>query len=342
MSLPAQEIVVESRNPTLSVVSPSAVDRRWLRRYAKFVVAAVVFLIFMGALVKSHEAGLAVPDWPTSYGDNMFLFPPSQWVGGVWYEHVHRLVASGIGMLTLILALWLGFAEKRRSVRWLGYGALGLVIVQGILGGVTVLYGLPAAVSVSHGVIAQTFLCLTILIAYTQSREFTRPRETPLRSTLFLLGGGTTLLVYIQLIIGAIMRHSESGLAIPDFPLMGGMALPTFSDQMLDTVNQMRSELMLPAATIPQVVVHFAHRVGAIVVTAAVLITAGFALRKGMSSVIKRSAAYLILAVLFQALLGVATVLSVKEPLTTSFHVVIGAVLLGLSFLLTLRAFPRS
>jgi cytochrome c oxidase assembly protein subunit 15 len=92
----------------------------------------VSLLILTGALVTSHDAGLSVPDWPTSYGENMFLFPPSLWIGPIFYEHVHRLIASGVGALTVILAVWIGWVDGRRWVRWLGYAALGAVIVQGL------------------------------------------------------------------------------------------------------------------------------------------------------------------------------------------------------------------
>ena len=116
-----------------------------LHRFAKFVVACTVLLILAGSLVTSHDAGLSVPDWPTSYGWNMFTFPPSMWVGNILYEHGHRLIASTVGFLTIVLAVWLWLAEPRRWLRWLGVAALGAVVAQGLLGGLTVLFFLPAA-----------------------------------------------------------------------------------------------------------------------------------------------------------------------------------------------------
>src|SRR6186713_3191317 len=109
-----------------------------------------VLLIAAGGMVTSTDSGLSVPDWPTTYGWNMFTFPPSKWVGGIFYEHGHRLIASTVGFLTILLALWLWFGETRRWVRWLGVTALAAVIVQGVLGGITVLYFLPPAVSIAH------------------------------------------------------------------------------------------------------------------------------------------------------------------------------------------------
>src|SRR6188768_102791 len=122
----------------------------WLHRYAKLVSAATVLLIVAGGLVTSTGSCLAVPDWPTSYGWNMFTFPMRHMVGGIFYEHGHRLIASGGGCLTIILALWLWRAESRPWLRKLGFAALGAVILQGLLGGLTVLFFLPTPVSTAH------------------------------------------------------------------------------------------------------------------------------------------------------------------------------------------------
>ena len=130
----------------------------WLHRYAKFVSAATVLLLVAGGLVTSTGSGLAVPDWPTSYGWNMFTFPMKHMVGGIFYEHGHRLIASGVGFLTIVLAIWIWRAEARRWMRVLGFTALAAVCVQGLLGGITVLYFLPTAVSTAHAGLAQMFL----------------------------------------------------------------------------------------------------------------------------------------------------------------------------------------
>ena len=142
-----------------------------LHRFAKLVVACTVLLILAGSLVTSHDAGLSVPDWPTSYGWNMFTFPPSMWVANIFYEHGHRLIASTVGSLTIILAMWLWLADPRPWLRWFGVAALGAIIAQGVLGGLTVLLFLPAPVSTAHAGLAEIFFCMTVAIAL-----FTSPR----------------------------------------------------------------------------------------------------------------------------------------------------------------------
>src|SRR4029077_4018027 len=111
----------------------------WPHRLAVVLVCATFPLLFIGGLVTSKGAGLAVPDWPTTFGYNMFLYPWSKMVGNIFYEHSHRLVASFVGLLTLALAFLLWFRERRTWMRWLGVGALGLVMAQGILGGLRVI-----------------------------------------------------------------------------------------------------------------------------------------------------------------------------------------------------------
>src|SRR5882762_5258748 len=136
-----------------------------LHRFSKLVVASTVLLILAGSLVTSHDAGLSVPGLPTSYGWNMFTFPPSMWVANILYEHGHRLIASGVGFLAIIMAVWLWLAEPRRWLRWFGVAALGSVVAQGVLGGLTVLFFLPAAISTAHAGLAEIFFCMTVAIA---------------------------------------------------------------------------------------------------------------------------------------------------------------------------------
>src|SRR5579864_7455307 len=142
-------------------------ERFWLHRYATLLAVCTLFLVVAGASVTSHQAGLSVPDWPLSYGQVM---PPM--VGGVRWEHGHRLVATFVGMLTTGLAIWLAVAEQRRWMRKLGWIALAAVIVQGVLGGLTVLLLLPPAVSISHACLAQLFFSTTVAIAIFTSRPW--------------------------------------------------------------------------------------------------------------------------------------------------------------------------
>src|SRR5262249_28280866 len=127
---------------------------RAMHRFSKFLAACTILLILAGSLVTSNDAGLSVPDWPTSYGWSMFTFPPSMWVANIFSDPSHRLIASSVGFLTIVPAVWLGIAEPRRWLRWLGVGALGAVIAQGLLGGLTVIFFLPPAVSPAHAGLA--------------------------------------------------------------------------------------------------------------------------------------------------------------------------------------------
>lgn len=319
-----------------------------LRIFSKLVCFSVVLLIFKGALVTSNDAGLAVPDWPTSYGENMFLFHPSKWVGIIFYEHVHRLIASFVGFLTLVLTIWVLFVENRKWVKVLTVCALLAVITQGILGGLTVIYLLPTAVSSAHAVLAQTFFIMTIIIAYSQSKElqtrawnYSQDSSRYFRKALFFCG-----LIYLQLMIGAVMRHSQAGLAIPDFPTMGNEWLPMFDQSMLDSVNAQRKEVHLPAVTMGQVVIHFLHRLGGILVLSYglylfYLLANSGALKKVSEKFFKTRGLSLSIftLLLLQFALGIVTVLTVRNPWIASLHVVLGAVLLGLSVLLALRLY---
>ncbi len=291
-------------------------------------------------MVTSTGSGLAVPDWPLSYG---MLFPPM--VGGIFYEHGHRMAAAGVGFLTLCLTVWIGLREQRRWVRHLAVAALGAVVLQGILGGVTVLFFLPAPISMAHGVLAQTFFILTILIAYSQSLERKRrdDQSTAVHSGFLKMAFFFVILVYIQLILGAMMRHTGSGLAIPDFPKMGGYWFPPFDKGMLVHINAWRFDHDLPPVVTAQVVIHWIHRSGALVAALMFGLLTLTGLRwyaKGER--ILQTIIFLDFLVTAQLFLGACTVLTQKSPRITSLHVVLGAAILGVSVLLFLRAAPLS
>lgn len=323
---------------------------RWLRRWAYLLVAATLFLIFLGGLVKSHEAGLSVPDWPTTYGQNMFLYPPSEWTGGIFYEHTHRLVASGVGMITLILCLWAAWTKLPAWFKVVASIALTMVLAQGILGGLTVLMMLPTAVSVSHGVLAQTFLGVTVFMAYALSREAWKRRAGAVDTATPAVAPWAMLLVgviFVQLILGAVMRHSDAGLAVPDFPLMGGQVVPLFNDAMYEGIHERRTDiafehgLFLPAVTGGQVAVHLLHRLGAVAILAVALVLTLRARRASSTHPGVLRTVYAIDAlILVQASLGILTIWTVRQPTITSLHVVIGAGLLALTVLLSLRTLP--
>lgn len=178
-----------------------------MRRCIQLVTLATFLLIIAGGLVTSTDSGLAVPDWPLSYGT---LFPPM--VGGIRFEHTHRLIAGVVGLLTLILAVWLQRAEPRRWVRGVGWGALGAVIAQALLGGATVLLKLPPVVSIAHAVLAQTFFCLVVTLLTVTSPRWPRPFVNGTKGRGWL-GLVVTAVLYVQLILGATLRHTGSLLA---------------------------------------------------------------------------------------------------------------------------------
>src|ERR1700687_806471 len=226
-----------------------------LHRFAKLVAGCTVFLVLAGSLVTSADAGLSVPDWPTTYGWNMFTFPPSKWVGGIFYGHGHRLIASTVGMLTIALAAWLWRSDPRQWMKRLGGTALGAVILQGVLGGVTVLFLLPSAVSTAHAALAEIFFCITVAIALFTSDACLRGDGRVDDAWLRRVATGTTMLIFVQMLLGATMRLTGAGLAIPDFPLMFGGVVPDHWDS--------------------RIAIHFSHRVGALVVTLAIAASSG-------------------------------------------------------------------
>ena len=180
-------------------------------RHHKFAVALacwIFLLIIAGALVTSNDAGLSVPDWPTSFG-SWYKIP--KLVGGVKFEHTHRMIAQVAGVLTIILAIWTWKVEKRRWMRLLGFAAVGTVIAQGILGGITVLFYLPPAVSSAHAALAQTFFCIAVAMAMFTGRQWIedQPRVEfdQRRPSLFTLTLLSIFVLYVQLILGAMFRH---------------------------------------------------------------------------------------------------------------------------------------
>lgn len=193
---------------------------RWLHWLACFLAAATFILIVAGATVTSNRAGLAVTDWPSTYAQHLWRFPREKMVGNIFYEHGHRLIASGVGLLTTALALGLFFKPQRPWLRKLGIAALAIVLLQGLLGGLTVINLLPPPISIAHASLAQAFFCLTIAIAFLSSPRWLNwshdtAAVTPEKSVNSKLAQGlaltTTIAVYIQLILGASIRHSERG-----------------------------------------------------------------------------------------------------------------------------------
>ena len=189
--------------------SPHSLTSISLHRYAVLTAIATFTLLIAGGLVTSTDSGLAVPDWPLSYGT---WFPPM--VGGIRYEHGHRMIAGLVGLMILGLAAWLWKAEPRRWVRRLGYAALGAVMLQALLGGLTVLWLLPPAISIAHACLGQTVFCLVVCLAISTAphwSEYPEPVASPHAVLLRRVGVSVAVLAAMQLMLGAVIRHTGRG-----------------------------------------------------------------------------------------------------------------------------------
>ena len=292
-----------------------------LHKYSRLVVASTVLLILAGSFVTSTDSGLSVPDWPTTYGWNMFAFPPSKMVGGIFYEHGHRLIASTVGFMTIVLAAWIWMTDSRRWLKWFGVGALGAVVAQGLLGGLTVLFLLPPAVSTAHAGLAEIFFCMTVAIAVFTSPSWIEGYAGVGADDVRLRQLTTTTLVviYTQILIGATMRHVGAGLAIPDFPWMFGHIVPDHWS--------------------PAIAIHFTHRFGALVATLSILATSTYIwMRHADRAELARPATLIIFLVGVQLMLGAFTVLSRRDVWINSLHVVCGALVLTTALVIALRS----
>jgi cytochrome c oxidase assembly protein subunit 15 len=366
-----------------------------LHWFALLTALTTLGLILVGGLVTSHGVGMAVPDWPNTYGYNMFLFPIQQWVGGILYEHSHRLVASFVGLLTTILAVWLwvretrgrnrwlgvaaifavivlmgvrimpvyvalasvalpmivlGFARARQnpgSLRWLGVVALSAVILQGVLGGLRVVW-IQDELGVFHATLAQLFFFLICTLALLTNRWWLRTFPAtgpglslpavpfPVRSLLVV----STVLILAQLILGATMRHQHAGLAIPDFPLAYGSLMPDTSPEAVTLYNQRRLEVTsVKPITTMQIWLQMGHRALALGILAAV--TWSFlATRRtlGKAHPVSRLAAVWVGLISVQVLLGAWTIWSNKAADIATLHVLTGALSLMLGGTLSVVA----
>lgn len=289
---------------------------------------------------------MAVPDWPTTYGYNMFLFPIEQWVGGIFYEHTHRLVASGVGFLTAILAVWLWVKEERRWLRWLGVIAFLAVVFQGVLGGLRVtLY--KQELGIFHATIAQMFLFLVSAIAFFLSRTWQRLGE--FRSRVLFpvimkpMVAATTVLVLSQLVLGATMRHQHAGLAVPDFPMAYGEIWPPADPAFLEEVNSKRLDSReFSPITAGQIYLHMAHRATACLLLFAVIGCAIVAWKSSLPAPFKWFSYGWVGLIFAQAALGAWTVWSNKAADVATAHVFGGALSLlwgGLFYLALLRIY---
>ncbi len=277
---------------------------------------------------------MAVPDWPTTYGYNMFLFPISQWVGGIFFEHTHRLYASLVGLLTVVLAVWIQIRSRNEvsGVVRLGWIAVALVVIQGVLGGLRVSL-MKDQIGILHASLAQAFLVLLALLAVFLSPGWKRWRlEAPgVRPSVARWVALAVGLIFIQLMLGAAMRHQHAGLAIPDFPLAYGSLWPRTDEAFLQGVNASRTDTrdFLPI-TAAHVHLHMAHRLFGLL-TAGGVVVAALGLRRafGARSLPGRLGALWMALIGVQVLLGALTVWTNKAADVATLHVVVGAMCLG-------------
>lgn len=326
-----------------------SVFNRSLYTLALLTALATIPLIFLGGQVTSKQAGLSVPDWPNSYGYNMWLFPPSLWKGGIFWEHTHRLKGTVVGFLSILLAVQAWRVEQRPWVRWTCYGVLAAVIGQGILGGLRVVWA-DLDLAIVHACTAQAFFSLIVFTCVITSRWWMESPSTaveqsqPIARSLLILAGITCLAIYLQLIVGAIMRHNDAGLAIPGIGVYGKLLPPT-DDAGLQQVNDYRNwTLHLPAVSLYQLWSHFLHRVGAVVVTIlAVLLSVIIVRRHRRPSGLYLPAVSLLGLIVVQVTLGVLTIYfgqrdGLKPYEIASFHVLVGAMVLVTTVLIFVRA----
>ena len=387
-----------------------ATNNVWLHRFALLTALATLCLIAIGGLVTSKEAGMSVPDWPTSYGYNMFALPLKFWTGGVFYEHTHRLWATVVGTLVVALTRWLGGAPSRkilaivglgemlagfgifwlwpnlkptghfltgiggvvllaaivwaknapahRTVVKLGWLAFGLVQFQGLLGGLRVVL-FKDQIGIFHGALAQIFFVTLCVIALMTSRWWMENKDIQLPTAsgsndslnagsshwLARLVAFATILIFLQLILGATMRHQHAGLAISDFPLAHGRLWPATDSASILRYNQERVETVnVNPITAFQVQLQMVHRVMAALILLAVAACAWLA-RAGTpqagAPMRKLTLTWLGL-ILAQVALGAATVLLNKAADIATAHVMIGALSLAAGSILTIICFANS
>lgn len=314
-----------------------------MARFAFAVLTACCTLVLLcfGGLVTSKGAGMAVPDWPTSFGYNMFFFPWSMMVGGIFYEHSHRLLGALVGLLTTGLMAWIWLAEPRRWLKGAAAAAVILVVFQGVLGGLRVVWA-KDQIGIVHAIMGQSFFVLVSAIALWSSGYWGRVEKCSAGGGLAGLGGVRRAgwlalgLVVAQLVMAATMRHAHRGLSIPDFPLAYGAIWPGLDPASIVSINAWRGEALgLPETTAGLILLQLAHRAVAVVAVAAACVLFARARRLADGVGVAVWAGTLLGLMAIQFLLGAWTVWSNKAADIATAHVATGALLLaGVSLLL--------
>lgn len=318
--------------------APPATKRppyRWaLHRFACFCAGSILFLICLGGLVTSHEAGMSVPDWPTTYGYNMFYFPWQDWVGGIFFEHSHRLVAFGVSTLALLLAIAL-FFQERVWLRWMGGIIPFIFLLEATIGGLRVVLS-EDQLGILHGCLAQLLFLAVSLIGLFTSRWWLSqpygvvPTKWPGRALAI------TLLIFAQLVVGATMRHEHAGLSINDFPLAYGQVWPKVDAASVAAYNKDRLAHHQMATTPFYILMQMVHRVGAVLITSCILAaTAGVWLTRDSAAILRKWSAIWVVLVCLQIALGAFTIWTNKAADVATTHVACGALTLLTGALLT-------
>lgn len=368
------------------VANPICRYRPALHGWAVATACLTFLLLVVGGLVTSHGAGLAVPDWPNSFGYNMFAFPVSRWVGGIFYEHTHRLIATFVGLFTAVLAAWIWMVESRKEVRWvgvagviavlallgvrkmpvylvlatlapvaaltfvwlaardggrvrwLGMAALAAVVLQGVLGGVRVVW-LKNEIGIFHGMLAQAFLVFLTVLTVLLSRGFKEGRWADFAPNPALRRWvvGATALIFLQLGLGATMRHEHIGLSIHDFPLAYGRILPDTRAETMEKINAARVEANEMRISAAQIWIHLAHRFVAFGIAG--VIFAVFLRARHCAPPVRGWSAVWLALVVGQIGLGAWTIWSGKAADIATLHMATGALTLLVGAVLSFRLF---
>lgn len=301
----------------------------FLAWFCAFALLWTILLLKAGGFTTSIQAGMVFLDWPLSHGS----VNPDGWMQDrdMRAEHSHRLLGAKVGLLVIGIWVWFLFREERRWLRNLGAAALVLVIVQGLLGGGRVLFDqlntqadhnlVAQSFAVAHACLAQVFFCTLATLAIASSRPWIERRAgltKPVDRLTRLLGAGACVAIFLQLVVGALVRHNHAALAIPTFPWSSSQ------------------ETILPLSWAFPITIHFTHRAGAIVVT---LLVVAFAWKLWRSRATGTGytvgAAALIGMICLQVFLGALTVLTLKNEYVATLHMVLGAFLLAATWLLT-------
>ena len=313
-------------------------------RAACFLVGAILFLITLGGQVTTRVAGMAVPDWPGTFGRNMFLYP---WSGmtqslHIFLEHSHRLVASGVGLITLMVTGFVFATQPKGLARKLAVAASILVVLQGILGGQRVLQG-SWVLGLLHGCLAQGYLLVAGSLALVLSRFWQESGHgDDLAKSRSKMVWAMTLLVFTQTILGAFMRHEGPGfLSIPDFPKIYGEWMPAFwDDRVLETINQYRAQqLGWPQTSTTLILWQVLHRTIGVLAGVGILGGALWSVRATTTPLWwKRGVLAWVFLAVTQVLMGISILWTGRLPEVATLHVLFGACLTLTGWLLGLAS----